>query len=343
MKSPTITIRGPGPRLSYAAVIEGLTSGEVPRDHHINLWNLIVAAHLRERPSVATKPPGVRLGRPGWTAEADWLISPLRHYVRDLKARRNAFHLAHRGLRATDRDGTEYALPDVYDEYVARCETILASLRSTLRAYGHLSNDATGSYNMSVKDIVTDLRTQGRPAGVHHWSQWEDPATRRRITYLMGQMYKLRRDVFGETVQGRRWYAYDVGVKAARSREEWTAAFTQWRSEEYTHMAAALDKAKTQGLPTEPYEQFIAVLNAPRLRQECEDAMHAMRALGHTPKRYPLEPWRALSLPMRNVLARAHQDVVDLHIEQGIVPSTSVSFYQPSQAELEEAGISTPA
>lgn len=340
MKSPTITMRGPGPRLSYAAVIDGLTEGDVPKDQHIHLWNLIVAAHLRGRPNAQPK-LGVRMGRPGWTAEAAFLINPLRDYHKTLKSRSAAFHARFRGISVFDRDGSAHLLPDVYDEYVARCESILDNIRNTLKAYGHLSNDTTGSYNMSVKDIVADLRLQGRPAGAWHWSQWEDPATKRRIAHLLNQMYAVS-TAGGSAMMGRRWYAYDNGVKALRAREEWVRAFAQWRAEEFANVSAALDKTRAASGDPAPFEQFLALLNSPRLRQECEDAMHEQRALGHTPKRFPLEPWRTLSLDMRNALAAAHQAIVDTHIAAGSVPSTSVSFYQPSEEEQKAAGLVAP-
>jgi hypothetical protein len=343
MKSPTITMRGPGPRLSYAYVVEGLTDAGVHKDYHVNIWNLIVAAHLRGRPNAQPK-IGARMGRPGWTAEAAFLINPLRDYHKSLKSRSAAFHARFRGVAVFDRAGSAHQLTDVYDEYVARCEDILNNLRSTLRAYGHLSNDATGSYNMSVKDIVADLRVvQGRPAGVWHWSQWEDPATKRRITYLLGQMYDAHAAA-GSAMMGRRWYAYENGVKAVRAREDWMRAFTQWRTEEYNNVSAALDNAPHApgSADRAPFERFLSVLNSARLRQECEDAMHEQRALGHTPKRFPLEPWRTLSRDMRLALAQAHQAIVDTHIANGTVPSTSISFYQPSQDELIAAGAIAP-
>jgi hypothetical protein len=344
MKSPTITMRGPGPRLSYAYVIEGLTEAEVPKDHHINIWNMIVAAHLRGRPKAQT-PIGVRSGRPGWTAEAAFLINPLRDYHKSLKSRSATFHARFRGVSVFDRDGTSHVLNDVYDQYVARCEEILDNLRSTLKAYGHLSNDATGHYSMSVKDIVADLRVQGRPAGTWHWSQWEDPATKRRLTYMLGQMYDAHAAA-GSAMMGRRWYAYENGVKAVRAREEWMRAFTQWRAAEYDNVQGALDNANHApgSAPADraPFERFLSVLNSARLRQECEDAMHEQRALGHTPKRFPLEPWRTLSLDMRLALAQAHQDIVNVHIANGSVPSTSISFYQPAPDELVAAGAIAP-
>lgn len=333
MKSPTLTTRGPGPRLSYDATVAALADGGVPPEQHLPLWQLLVARHLQDWRPRGAKKTGARMGRPGWTAEAAALITPLRYCVRDLNGRRSTFHMRFRGLCAVDKQGIEHDLCALFDAYVGRCEVLLDHIRTTLKAYGHLSNDSTGSVGMTLAEVVQDMRTQGRPAGKDHWSQWEDPATLRRIRYLLSQAFDVYQARYDTEVHGRRWYAYDHGLKGQRAREEWEAAFKKWRFD-------AARAGEPLPLDNAAVACWLRLLNSPRLRQAMDDAMHAQRALGRTPKGYPSgDCWRALPLDMRSTLAHMHQDIINEQIGAGLLPSTTVTHYTPDEDELKAAGL----
>ena len=334
MKSPTFTMRGPGPRLSYDATVSALAAGGIDPAQHLPLWQLIVAQHLSQwKP----KKQGVRCGRPGWTLEAASLLTPLRRLVQDHRGRRNKFHQDYRGLYAVDKQGNQHLLTQVYDDYIDRCNVLRESMRKTLGAFGHLSNDVTASLGMTLPELVADLRAQGRPAGCDHWSQWEDPATVRRTRYLLGQMFDVHNAAYGRDPSGRRWYAYEHGLAEQRAREEWDAALKQWRFGAVqlpAELSAALDTA------SEAWTHWIALLNANALRSAFEDTMHAQRAKGRTPKSYPTgEAWRALPLQTRAALAHAHQAVLDELIAAGELPPTTVTHYAPDESELSASGL----
>jgi hypothetical protein len=293
------------------------TPDELSSSQCTSLWRALVPANAQRKS-----------GRQRWTAPALALREPLRRELNTVAKQRADKRFELQLVILPDKPPID--LGDLHRFYAARLADILLRLDAALRSNGHWCTPDDEDYAQPIQVIVANERAAGRPAGNTDWTQWEDPATVKKLIRIFAEGPRAQR--------GAHWSPYLPNGTRKRGAAAELKLLKLWRGAFHDAIHAPM-----QALALNPAAhllvRFYASLKEPATQQNIEDAIRTQMAAHKSPLNpaFKTSIWLALDHGTRIDLAsRFHAALLECQ-------ETALALGQrPLAAEFDPAAVPNP-
>jgi hypothetical protein len=246
-------------------------------------WDLLVPSNAQ-----------TAAGRRRLTATAHALLEPLRREINTVKHQRADGRFTKKVAKEPGKP--EVDLDALHSNYLTRLVALREHIDATLRTNGHYCLPGDEAWAQPIQVIVANERQAGRPAGMSNWTQWEDPATVRKLTRIFAAGPKAER--------GAQWSPYLPDGTRRRGAAAEQKATAVWRGAFHDAIANQLH-ALAPNPDAWPLIKFFQSLKDSRTQQHIEDAVQAQVAAHKTPANPAFKDniWLALDQGTRAALA----------------------------------------
>ncbi len=279
-------------------------------------WELLVPANAQ-----------TKAGRSRFTATAHALREPLRREINTVKHQ----------IKDGRFDGEIIVIPGkppidlaaLHRAYATRLTDILLRIDNAMRANGQYCLPGDEAYAQPIQVIVANERAADRPAGTSNWTQWEDPATVRKMTRIFAEAPKAKR--------GANWSPYMPDGTRRRGAAAELKAVKLWRGAFHDAINGPL-QALVGNPDAWPLVKFYQDLKGSRIQQHIEDAIQAQTAAHKSPANpaFKANIWLALDQGTRAALA------AEFHAALLQCRETLLAARNPAAAEFNPAIVPNP-